>query len=174
MLDSANWGRLQDYSPKSSGWQSLRYRRNKPSLKGVKQANRNPMQSVATLINSLKGWFTVWFTWARNFLPATSWQPLLRMSFATPLDNAELTMHLERGKEILGSSKCFILVRFGVWQSWIGHLKPNSGSEMSDWMSKINDSTPLTALSVPGTHDAAACKWAGLKRKNDMDIHLEP
>lgn len=40
----------------------------------------------------------------------------------------------------------------------LGTLKPKNNSPLTRWMAPIPDSAFIESLSIPGTHDAAACK----------------
>ena len=65
-----------------------------------------------------------------------------------------------QGNDILGLASLFIFFSpsFVLMSSGLAGMFNSSSGPMSQWMSNLSDSMPLQNISIPGTHDSAACE----------------
>jgi hypothetical protein len=77
-------------------------------------------------------------------------------------EDSLMEMHLQRGKGILGLSLSSQIAHISLTPiSFPGSLTEEADGQKAlhqDWMEKIPDHRLLFQLTVPGTHDSAACK----------------
>lgn len=90
----------------------------------------------------------------------------------TKLRTIKLTMVLLMAAFIL--TACDDVAEYGSWPiDWEAFGKGGSSPEehrYPDWMSKLGDETPLTDISIPGTHDSGANNNNEFVRTQAMDI----
>lgn len=61
----------------------------------------------------------------------------------------------------------------GIYLSGSSWLSIYSSHKLQAWMQHLHDATPLSALSIPGTHNSAACRHSLIPNTNAYDVLIE-